>query len=174
MAMQRPDAATTTLALLMLLVGGGALFACELVPAWLEYREARQVLAAAQRQYAQLEQRLIRVNKQLEHLERDPAYVERLARQDFGLHTPGVERIRIDVSAKAGQANAEGRMPAGTEPAGAPAQHNPLVAVFVLEQTRPILAGLSAGMVLIALLLLSVPRRVAKPASDRQARPAGR
>lgn len=156
--MARANAGTTFLAWLMLLIGGASLFACVILPPWLELRALRQEHDAAQRHIADLEERLARVTKQIEHVQSDAAYIERLARKEFGVEMPGVEIIPVET-----------RQNTTDEPASAPpatprdqsattvehnAHTNPLFAVFVLDQTRPIVMAMSGVIVIVALVLL--------------------
>ncbi len=157
--MARANAGTTFLAWLMLVAGGLSLFACVFLPALLEYRTTRREHATGQREVAHLEEQNRRVDKQQEHLKNDPAYIERLNRREFGIETLGVEIIPVET-----------RQNTTDEPASAPpatprdefattvehaAHTNPLFAVFVLSQTRPIVMAMSGVVVMVALVLLN-------------------
>lgn len=155
--MDRARRLETLLFWLMATVGGGCLAACLVLPAWLEYRVARLAYAAAEQRVAQLERRLTAVGKQIEHIQKDPAYNERLARREFGIQQPGVATIHLDLPPR------EPSPPVPAEPGDLlerlaarvdeAARRNPLVAAFVLDETRPAVMGLSGGLLLTALLL---------------------
>jgi len=155
--MARANAGTTFLPWLMLLIGGASLFACVLLPPWLELRALRQEHAAAQRHIADLEGRLARASRQIEHVQSDAAYIERLAREEFGVETPGVEIIPVETRQNT---TGESAAPPGPPPdefattVERAAHTNPLVAVFVLNQTRPIVMAMSGVIVIVALVLL--------------------
>jgi len=159
---------------LMTLTGGGALAICLLLPAIIDYQNAKRTLADKTAVVTQLEYQNTAIEKQIAHSQNDPAYLERVARREFGLETPGVETVRItaDVSTSAPSPD--------TQPASQPetpieqrlaqieqlARSNPAAAVFILPETRPIVMSLAGGLLLAAVVLLnpwSAPRRAAKP-----------
>jgi cell division protein FtsB len=154
---------TTLLFWLMFLLGGGSLFACLFLPVWLEARALREEHAAAQQRVTELEEHLTSLTKQIQHLQDDPAYLERLARREFGIETPGIEMIWIDAPGSATQPTSaptvanvdhEEALAARIERA---ARTNPLVAVFVLDATRPVVMTMSAILLLVALVFLARP-----------------
>jgi hypothetical protein len=153
----------------MLLVGGGALFACLYLPPWLELRVLRQVHAAAQQRIAGLEADLARVEKQIEHLRDDPAYLERLARQEFGTETPGVEMIWVETSQPTASqaASAPTAAPERDEDFAATLEratrNSPFVSVFVLSETRPLVMIMSGALMAAALMLLRHDRKPGSP-----------
>ena len=155
--MARKGSTTTFLPWLMLLIGGASLFACVILPPWLELRALRQEHADAQTNIADLENRLARATRQIEHMQNDPAYIDRLAREEFGVQTPGVEIIPVETRQNTVDEPAE---PPATprEELATTVEHaahtNPLVAVFVLDQTRPIVMAMSGVIVIVALVLL--------------------
>jgi hypothetical protein len=146
---------------LMLVIVTAALVACVYLPPWLELRELRRAHAAARQRIIDLEDRLTGVARQIEHARSDPAYLERLVREEFGTETPGVEMIRLETPEDpatrpvlpAGEATASGSGGAAGLVEQA-AYRNPFVSVFVLDETRPIVAGMAGGLVLVALVLL--------------------
>lgn len=159
--MPRSNRGTLLFFWLMLLIGGAALFACLFLPAWLEYQAARREHAAACQRIAALEDELTRVVRQIEHLQHDPAYLERLAREEFGIDTPGVEVIPIETAAgatsqvsSAPAAARAGQADELTTTVEQATRTNPLVSVFVLDETRPIVMAMSGGLILLALVLL--------------------
>ncbi len=172
---------------LMALTGIAALAACLILPPWLEHQAALQLHADARRHVAELEARLQVLEKQIAHLRNDPAYVERLAHEEFGITTPGVQTILLDRSASAASHPADpnrDRQRAASDPNRArkkaarntPAddygaeppelstlvaellERQPLVSVFVLDQTRPIVMAMSAALLLAAVLLFRTRR----------------
>jgi hypothetical protein len=164
--MARSSRGATLLFWLMTLTGGGALAACLILPAWLEHQATLQLHAQAEDRIAELEARLQVLEKQIEHLRHDPAYVERLAREEFGLATPGVQTILLDrpdalgsqpaptmVEEETGSGDQEDR-PELSAVIGEMLERYPGTSVFVLDQTRPIVMVMSAVLLLAAILLL--------------------
>ncbi|MFQ5806878.1 MAG: septum formation initiator family protein [Phycisphaerae bacterium] len=159
--MARSNNATRLLCGLMFLGGGASLFACLFLPPWLEVRALRQAHIAARHRIAKLEERLTRVAKQIEHLQDDPAYLERLARKELGIETTGVEIIRIDTpdnpvnqptaAPAPTTAGRDDALATGVEQA---ARTSPFLSVFVLDETRPIVMAMSGVLMIVALALL--------------------
>ena len=143
----------------MFIAGGGALFACLFLPPWLELRALREAYAADRRHTQHLEDQLARVTKQIEHIQSDPAYLERLAQEEFGTETPGVQRVPVeitedDVPIEANAATTSSEPNDSFEVALERAtRRNPYVAVFVLDATRPIVM-IMAGAILVAAFVL--------------------
>lgn len=156
--MARANRGTALLAWLMFLLGGTSLFACLFLPPWRELRAQRQAYADAQRRIAELEDRLTGVTRQIEHLRSDPAYIERLARKEFGTETPGVEfkpvAIQQDAASRPDPAsNTPPRDKLATSLEQA-TYTSPFVSVFVLDETRPIVMAMSGVLMIVALILL--------------------
>jgi cell division protein FtsB len=170
--MPRSGRRVTLLFWLMALTGGAALAACLVLPAWLEHQATLQLHAQARQQVADLETRLQVVEKQIEHLRHDPAYVERLAHEEFGLTAPGVQTIVLDradsLASQPTTANVAGPTPSPSDESkrgssrlvGDVLERYPAASVFVLDETRPIVMALSATLLLGALLLLRTSGRV--------------
>jgi hypothetical protein len=161
--MARKDSAASLLAWFMLLAGGVSLFACVFLPPWLEVRALREEHAAARMRVDQLEVRLARATKQIEHMQNDPAYLERLAHKEFGIEPPGVEVIPVEIRESASaSAPADPASEAPVEKLAVDLEQathtSPLVSVFVLDQTRPIVMAMSGVLVIIALVLLNRAR----------------
>lgn len=161
--MPRAGAGTTFLSWLMLLAGGVSLFACLFLPPWLELRALRQEHATARIHVEQLEEQNRRADKQKEHHKSDPAYIERLNRREFGIEPSGVEVIPVETRETA-------TSPAPPDPnAETPAEElaaeleratetSPLVSIFVLDQTRPIVMAMSGVLLIVAVVLLARAR----------------
>ncbi|RMF70776.1 MAG: hypothetical protein D6744_18950 [Planctomycetota bacterium] len=150
----------------MLLVGGGALAACMLVPAWLDYQAARQAAWAAHARNDALARRITAQQLQIAHHQRDPQYNERFIRQEFRIPTPGVQVVTVEadptgIVAPADDAERAHRPAEPVFPAKAlaTARRSPLLAVFVLDQTRPAVMALAGALLTGALCLISGPRR---------------
>ncbi len=159
--MGRANAGTTFLLWLMLLAGGLSLFACIFLPPWLETRQLRQEHEQTEQRVVELERQLTRLTKQIEHMKNDPAYLERLARLEFGTQTPGVEVVPVEI--RPGPAILPDETGASVEetPAKELAEEleqatrtEPIVSVFVLDQTRPIVMVMSGVLIIVALVSL--------------------
>jgi len=156
--LRRTHRGPTVLCWLMLLAGGAALAACLILPPWREAHELRAEHAAAEQRLAELEHRLTVVTQQVEHLRNDPSYLERLARQEFGEPPPDVDFTPLELEPAAQDPASEDAPAAAEEDTGdaleQAAQRNPIVSVFVLDETRPIVMVMSGAMMLVALVLL--------------------
>ena len=159
--MGRANAGTTFLLWLMLLAGGAALFACIFLPPWVEARQLRHDQEQAQRRVAELERQLTRLTKQIEHMKNDPAYLERLARLEFGTQTPGVEVVPVEIQPSPAMSSDERDESVEDTPAEEladeleqAARKEPIVSVFVLDQTRPIVMAMSGVLIIVALVSL--------------------
>jgi hypothetical protein len=165
--MARANSGTTLLFWLMLFTGGAALFACLALPPWVELRGLREERDSARARIVELEEQLTRTGMQIEHLKNDPSYLERLAFTEFGIKPPNVEIIAIEArpatAAQPGPSpETKSNPPGGDDLAAAleRATHtNPLVAVFVLEPSRPIVMAMSGVIMAIALVSLLRGRR---------------
>ncbi|TWT41224.1 hypothetical protein RAS1_39180 [Phycisphaerae bacterium RAS1] len=143
---------------IMTLVGGAVLMPCVLLPPWFEYVAQRERLAAMQTSLAQVEQRLVVIQKQIEHIQTDAAYVERLYRQEFGAAPPVAAPPATPEAAAA---------PAAPAPSAADAVvpeitrfvddllgRYPAAYIFVRSQTRPVVMLIGGGMIVTAVVLL--------------------
>ncbi len=160
---------------LMLLLGAGGLAPALILPAWLEHQQARAALAVQQVQVAELEQRLQAVEKQIDHLNIDPAYLLRLAEQDFGnLRIPNVESIRVAPGPVAEEPPAveQPYLPADTPVPELDrymaefVDRYPQAYLFVDPQARPILMLLSGTLIFTAVVLLGRSSSPRVPAND--------
>lgn len=154
---------------LMATMGGGALALCLIMPPWLEYQAQLERLKVADAQVVALDQRLAATRKQIEHLREDPAYVLRVARQEFGqsIEAPGTQTFAVEPIAAATTADPLPSTAVPPEPeevlpelsvflAQVIARY-PQVGLFVSEQTRPTVMGLSTVLLVTAIVLLGRP-----------------
>lgn len=157
----------TLLFWLMALLGAAALVPCVVLPPWLEYQAELARRKAADAYVAEYEYRLNAVQKQIEHLHDDPAYLMRLAQQEFGksIGMPPGESVLIGASPGDNGA---------TEAAHTLADANaipellpevsafledalgryPHARMFVDGRTRPVLMTVGAVLLLTAVVLL--------------------
>ena len=143
------------LACFMLLAGGGALFASTYLPPLFELRALRLEYQEYRRQVEELEQRLMRLTKQKEHIQDDPAYWERLMRKEFGTITPGVQEVPVDIQPVPVDSAPTDPSRSGTDRELERAVWgHPFFAVFVLDQTRPLVMAMSGVVVLISLFIM--------------------
>jgi len=154
--MPRSSASSTVLFWAMFIAAGSCLAACLTLPAWLELRALRIAYARAQADVEDLEHRLTRFEKQIEHLKNDPAYIERLARKEFGLDKPGVETIPLapptNDTLAAGPPTVE-EPPLETLIARA-AERTPWMSVFVSPDTRRHVMLIAGVTLLLSIVLL--------------------
>lgn len=158
----------TLLFWLTLLASAALLAPCLILPPWLEYQAQRDRLQAARRQVEALEFRLRSVEKQISHLQNDPAYVLRLAQEEFGetILPPGAETVRIETGPQSGPSTLPPPEPAGEAPAAEDVlpelsaflarvlQRYPHAQIFVHPRARPVLLVLGGVLLLTAIVLL--------------------
>lgn len=171
----RGNPLVTALFWLMFLVGGGSLVIGLYLPPWLENHALNDQLLDVQRRVSELEARLTALDVQAEHLRTDPAYLERLARREFGIATPGRETVLIESIPLDGPPDA----PADLEPVSTrariesaietAARTHPVVSLYVRDHTRPIVLGMSLVLMLAAVVLLGRSSPSADP--DAASRP---
>ena len=148
----------------MFLVGGGALAACLLVPAWLEYYATSLDAAAAHERNEQLKQLVEAQRLQIAHHQRDPQYNERFIREEFRIPTPGVQIVTVDAEPTAVIPPPTPDSPKPITPWTAPleyiepASRSPVLAIFVLDQSRPAVMALSGALLVCSLFLIPGPR----------------
>jgi hypothetical protein len=169
--MSRPGLLNTLVFWLMLLAGTAVLAPSLVLPPWIERQAQLDLLAAHARHVKALQDDLAAARKQIEHLNSDPAYLLRLAAQDFGrsLHLPNVELIRI----APGVVHDASTESAGLEPEPAANEALPELGLFVqdaLERypqaqlflsptARPVIIGLGAALIVAAIVLLCLLER---------------
>jgi hypothetical protein len=167
--MTRPTAANTFLFWLMLLLGTAALAPCLVLPAWFERQAQMECLRARETYLAALQQRLETARRQIEHLNDDPAYILRLAEQDFGgaFKLPDVETVWIDSGPPASDTSVPPMIASDTAAPGGDdllpeldvfidnaVRRYPEAALFLDDHTRPWIMGVGGGLLLTALGLL--------------------
>lgn len=159
---------STVLFWFMLAAGFTTLAPCLILPAWIEYREALALMAARQERLAACEAQLKSGRKQIEHLQNDAAYIERIARQELNLPIPGVKTVIVETPS--GDAGTDGLQ---TESAAGPTTaqtelfphlsevltagmrlYPAWMRLFLVDGTRWVLMGLSGAMLLSSVLLL--------------------
>ncbi len=169
--MSRPGALNTLMFWLLLLLGTAALAPCLILPAWLERQAQAECLRAHQERIALLERRLLTTQKQIEHLNKDPAYALRLAERDFGdsLTVPGARTVRVDPAPipDGPQGDAVPSADAGEALDGLPElagfleralRRYPETRLFVHHRTRPIIMATGGGLILAAIVLVAFGR----------------
>lgn len=166
--MVRSNPAATLLFWAMILVGGSSLAAGFWLPAWLEMRQAQAAERARLQLRDELREHVTALDRRREHLEHDPAYIDRLARREFGEDATDRESIAVSIVGPPVPASAPA---APDEPAWAStleqlAQTHPIVRLYVEPDARWKIQALSAGLVLAAVLFLARRPRLAEPAGD--------
>jgi len=172
-AMTRSTALNTLLFWGMMILGTAALAPCLVLPPWLEYQAQLDRRRAAERRAAAMEQRLASVQKSIEHHRTDPAYILRLAEQEFGdsIDLPDVETILIDPSPEADSNVDTGRLIADEDvlpedellpELSAFLEHvlrrYPHTRLFVTDATRRPLMVMGGVLIAAAVLLLGLAR----------------
>ena len=166
--MTRSNPAITLLFWTMFVVGGLSLAVGLVLPVWLEYRVELARRDEAKRRLEEIRTQLVALERRIDHLQNDPAYLERVANREFGIGTPpSDESVAIEIveAPTSGpvllQATGSERVTAIIDEA---TQTHPLVRLYLLGETRPIVMGMSAGLLAAAILLLgrSSPRTDAK------------
>ncbi|MCK4342474.1 MAG: hypothetical protein KAY37_12210 [Phycisphaerae bacterium] len=166
--MARTRGLETVLFWAMLLLGTAVLAPCLILPPWIEYQAQLERRKAAEAYVAALEQRLRAAEKQIDHLQNDPAYLLRLAQREFGddIPTPGAETILIDPSPNEPAALSDDETGIATDAAGEEflpelstflervIRRYPRARLFVDSRSRPVLMGLGGALLLTAMVLL--------------------
>lgn len=167
----RSNPAATLLFWLMFLSAGSSLAACLLLPVWLEYRALRGVYASTNERIVEMQERLVAYDHQIDHLLNDPAYIERLARQEFGFGESSenvvfvaADEAELPASAPATAPAAQDRVEQVSAYVERAAAGNPLVSLFIRPETRPVVMSLSGLVLVIAVVTLNWPRSRPPPA----------
>lgn len=173
--MPAPRAFSAFMFWIMTAAGAAVLVPCLVLPPWIEYRAASGQRRARLAHLATLQHRVASLQRQIDHLRNDPAYLERLAREELAIETPGVTVVDHDAPAmELPDAAAlddstdstldsdalSAAFPRLAAAADAAVDSLPRwVAVFAAAETRPWVMGLSCALVASAVLLLGSPRR---------------
>lgn len=182
MPMSGANGFKTLLFWLTILLGTAALAPCLIMPAWLERQAQLEYLKAHEEYLAGLRYRLRTTQKQIEHLNNDPAYLLRLAEQEFGggIAVPNVETILIDpgpavtstppptiTGADPNAPREEKLLPELAAILDQAMQRHPVAQIFVDARTRPLLMGIGGVLLLTGIVLLGLVgnRPVATPPS---------
>jgi hypothetical protein len=152
----------------MTLLGAVTVVPCLILPPWLEYKALLEQRRAADVYVATMQYRLRATEKQIEHQQDDPAYVLRLAQQEFGasIGMPNTETVLVDPSPELDDGQPPPEVAANT--AQPPEeimpelslvleevlQRYPYARLFVSPITRRVLLGLGGIMLLTAVVLL--------------------
>jgi hypothetical protein len=168
----RPGLLNTFFFWAMLLAGSAALAPCLVLPAW-EERQAQLECLKAQAAYVEtLKDRVQRAQNQIAHLQADPAYLLRLAQEDFGSsikNLPKLETIHIAPGVPdhepapappvpAAQGN-EDLLPELDSFIEAAQQRYPHATIFLDPQSRQYLMGFGGGLIAAAIVLLALLER---------------
>ncbi len=161
---------------LTILAGTALLAPCLILPAWLD-RQAQAAYLQAQQEYvAALRDRLETVRRQVEHLNNDPAYVLRLAQQEFGpvftvpnvetilVAPPEAERGPLDDLPRDVAAPSTDPLPNLDQFVDQALRRYPHTQLFVDEHTRPILLGVGGTLLCAGIVLFGLVGDRARPA----------
>jgi hypothetical protein len=158
----------TLLFWLMMVAGAAVLAPCLILPAWLEHQAQLERRLAAETYVTALQFRLDTVQKQIEHLRNDPAYVMRLAQQEFGRSIDASKSETILIEPSPDEGNVGPPVPAALEDPNNVDEFIPELSAFleqvvrrypradffVNDRTRPYLMGTGGVLMLTAVLLL--------------------
>lgn len=169
--MNRSSPAITLLFWTMFVVGGLSLAVGMILPVWLEYRAEISRRDEAYRRLEDVKEQLVALERRIDHLQNDPAYLERVASREFGFGTPPTEEavaVEIVETPTSGPVLLEAQGPADRVVAviDEATQTHPLLRLYLLNATRPIVMGMSAGLLAAAILLLG--RNIVRPPSPER------
>jgi hypothetical protein len=150
---------------LMLTAGSLSMAACLILPVWLEYQATGRLVARAEQRNEALRLERDARELQIAHHEFDPEYNERFVRQEFNLRR--ADRVTIVLDPPPGQP-ADSPVAAPEDPPRSQAdelaemietaaRRNPIVSLFALPQTRPVVMVLSGILLFGSVLLLRSP-----------------
>ena len=146
---------------------------CLVLPAWMDYQQALRLRAVRLNNSERLAAEVASQQKQITHLHDDEAYRERILHEEVGLDPPGIETILVDrrrgSDERAGSAppslrrfapSDDDRFPMLTSLATSALDRYPnWTHVFILDETRPLVMGMSGVLLVSAILLLGKQQR---------------
>ncbi len=159
----------------MLLGGTATLVPCVVLPPWLEYQAQLRRRAAVQARLDTVENRIADMQKQIDHIENDPAYLFHLAEQEFGetYGQPDVETIPIATSTQPVIAEDDAEPEEESDPLPQLAsfveqtlREYPYTRLFASPNARPPLMAMGGGLILGAIVLLGNPHARRRAAAD--------
>ncbi|MDX2199726.1 MAG: hypothetical protein SF069_12240 [Phycisphaerae bacterium] len=155
----------TLLFWIMIALGAALLAPCLLLPPWFEYQAVRQLGEQRAARVEELRQQLKALEQQNKFRD-DPAYLERLAREEFGIGLTDAQTHRIRPEALEQAAAVVATLEPDSQPAAVSAaaelaakidelvQSHPEMRLFVAPRTRSIFMVLGGSTLLVALVLL--------------------
>ncbi len=175
--MARARGLETLLFWLMALAGGAVLIPCLLLPPWLEYQAQRERYAVAKANQDAARLAAERAEREIQFLREDPAYVLRLAEQEFGLGPANLVTVPVgptppehpDVpipgpAAHPPDASAPALLPELTEFVARVQARYPYTDFFVSEPSRTVFMIVGGGLLLTAIVLLGNAGQREEPA----------
>jgi hypothetical protein len=170
--MNRSNPAITLLFWTMFVVGGLSLAVGMILPVWLEYRVEISRRDEAYQRLEDVKKQLVALERRIDHLQNDPAYLERVASREFGFGAPPTEdavAVQVVEAPATSPVLLEAQRPADRVVAviDEATQTHPLIRLYLLDETRPLVMGMSAGLLAAAILLLG--RNTARPIPPERA-----
>lgn len=156
----RSNPAITLLFWFMFASGGLSLALGLVLPPWNEFRLAREQLATVEKRREQLVRDLVALDRRIDHLQHDPAYLERVVVREFGLESKEApEGISVRLTEPSSQPAESTAAPQSPEQRAVAiieeaSQTHPFVRMYVLAETRPYVMGMSATLLAAAVVLL--------------------
>lgn len=155
---------------------------CLILPAWMDYQSALRLRAVRLNNSERLAAEVASQQKQITHLHDDEAYRERILHEEVGLDPPGIETLLVDrqrrPDERAGSTppplrrfapSDDDRFATLTTLATSALKHYPnWTHVFILDETRPLVMGMSGVLLVSSILLLGRQHRGGRPVSKAQ------
>lgn len=165
--MTRSNPAITLLFWTMFVVGGLSLAVGMVLPVWLDYRVEVVRRAEAAQRLEEVKKQLIAIERRIDHLQNDPAYLARVASRELKFDaSPPDETVTVQVvetpTSSPVLLQAQGTQERVVAVIDEATQTHPLVRLYMLDETRPIVMGMSAGLLVAAIVLIG--RNTARPA----------
>lgn len=158
--MNRSNPAITLLFWFMFALGGLSLALGLVLPPWNEFRLAREQLVAVEKRREVLVRDLTALDRRIDHLQHDPAYLERVVVREFGLESKEApEGVSVRLTEPTSQPLEIATAPQSPEQRAVAiieeaTQTHPFVRMYVLAETRPYVMGMSATLLAAAVILL--------------------